>query len=414
MRRYSARLLPIGIFLLATTLATAQPLPPASPRDAFQHIIILSKQIGPRPAGTPAFARTVEYVADQLTQLGYTVERETFPFRFFDETHPPTLAVIGPRETDLHPLTLVYSAPTPPEGVEGVVEPAGLARAEDLRGKRLDGHVALIARGELLLREKVANAASAGAIAAIIYNDKPGPVQLGTLLQESKIPAVFIPLDEGQRLLEGVRAGPVRVKLIVSTVVGQRTAQNVIGIKPGTKTPNEIVVVGAHADSVKVSPGANDNGSGVAAVLETARLLAHVPTARTIHFIAFGAEEDGLIGSHFYILSRAQTVVGMVNMDMVGKGAGLLVGNEGSDVSAVDLAERIARRLGLQVRRFKLGQSDHVSFEQAGVPAVFITTGDDDAIHTPGDVVDRLDPTFVATAATLAASVAQEMANSVR
>ncbi len=407
-------MLPLAILVLVTGLATAQPLPSASPSDAFQPILVLSQQIGPRPAGTPAYARAVDYIADQLARLGYTVERETFPFRFFDETRPPTLTVVGPTRADLHPLTLVYSAPTPHDGIEGVVEPAGLAREEDLRGKHLDGRVALIARGQILFREKVANAATAGASAVIIYNDRPGAVQQATLLQESKIPAVLIPLDEGQRLLESVRAGPVRVTLVVSTMVGQRTAQNVIGIKTGTRAVNEIVVVGAHADSVKVSPGANDNGSGVAAVLEAARLLAKVPMARTVHFIAFGAEENGLIGSHFYTLSHARTVVGMINLDMVGRGAGLLVGNEGSESSVVDLAERVARRLGLQVRRFKLGQSDHVSFEQAGIPSLFITTGDDDAIHTPGDVADRLDPTSVASAAMLAAVVAQEMANPVR
>jgi len=204
------------------------------------------------------------------------------------------------------------------------------------------------------------------------------------------------------------------VKLVVSTMVGQRTAQNVIAVKHGTRTANEIVVIGAHADSVKVSPGANDNGSGVAAVLEAARLLAKVPTARTIHLIAFGAEENGLIGSQFYVLSRVRTLVGMINLDMVGRGAGLEVGNEGSNGSIVDLTDRVAARLGLQVRRFKLGQSDHVSFERAGVPAVFITSGDDEAIHTPGDVAGRVDPALVASAATLAATVAQELANSVR
>jgi aminopeptidase YwaD len=228
----------LGILVLASGLATAQPWPSAAPSDAFQHVLILSQQIGPRPAGTPAYTRAVVYIAEQLARLGYTVERETFPFRFFDETHPPTLTVVGPARADLHPLTLAYSAPTPHEGIEGVLEPTGVAREEDLRGKHLEGRVALVARGQILFREKVANAASAGASAVIIYNDRPGPAQQGTLLQDSTIPAVFIPLDEGQRLLESVRAGPVRVKLVVSTVVGQRTAQNVIVIKHGTRTAN--------------------------------------------------------------------------------------------------------------------------------------------------------------------------------
>jgi aminopeptidase YwaD len=373
-------------------------------------VLVLSQQIGPRPAGSTNFARTVDYVATQLSRLGYAVERETFPVSYFEESHPPLLSVVGPTPLELHPLTLIYSASTPRQGVEELIEPIGLAHAEDVQGHHLQGRIALIARGQLYLRDKVANAAAAGASAAIIYNNQPGPVQLGTLIEPAKIPAVFISQDEGQRLLDGLRLGPIRVKLVVTTSVERRNSQNVIGVKLGNRSPTEIVVVGAHADSVKVSPGANDNGSGLAALLEAARLLARVQTARTINVVAFGAEENGLVGSHLYTLSHGRMVVGMVNMDMVGRGAGLQIGNEGTNVSAVDLAERVARRLGLQVRRFKLGQSDHVSFEQASVPAVFITSGSDDAIHTPGDVADRLDKTLIAQAETLAAATAYEMA----
>ncbi len=404
----------VVLLFAVTVTASAQPLPPASPTEAFQSVLVLSQQIGPRPAGTPAYGRATDYIARQFGRLGYTVERQVFPFPFFDETQFPTLTVIAPERVDLHPLTLLYSAATPPQGLEGELEPVELAREEDLRGKHLGGRIALIERGQSFFQVKVSNVAAAGASAAIIYNNLPGPVQLVTLLQASKIPAVFISQEEGQRLLQGLHAGRVRVKLVVRTIVEQRTTQNIIGIKLGTRTPQQIVVVGAHADSVKISPGANDNGSGVAAVLEAARLLAHVFTTRTIHFVAFGAEENGLIGSHFYTLSRAHSVVGMVNLDMVGRGADFVLANEGSDHSAVELAERVAHRLGMQVRRVKAGQSDHVSFEQAGISSVFITTGDDEAIHTPGDVVERLNPALLGAAATLAATVAQEMANSVR
>lgn len=403
------RVLPVGIVALATALATAQALPPASPSETFQHVLALSQQIGPRPAGSANYTRTVNYISSQLRRLGYAVEHETFPVSYFEEARAPLLSVVRPARATLHPLTLVFSASTPPEGIEELFEPIGLGRAEDVQGHHMEGRIALIGRGQLYLRDKVANAAAAGASAVIIYNDRPGPVQLGTLIQPSKIPAVFIPQDEGQRLLDQSRLGPIRVKLVVTTIIEKRTSQNVIGVKLGTRSPAEIIVVGAHADSVKVSPGANDNGSGVAAVLEAARILARVQTARTIHFVAFGAEEDGLVGSGFYTLGHGRLVVGMINMDMVGRGAGLQLGNQGNNVAAVDLAERVARRLGVQVRRFKSGQSDHVSFEQARVPSVFITTGDDEAIHTPGDVTDRLDATLIAQAATLAAATAYEM-----
>ena len=279
--------------------APAQTLPPASPAAAIQHVAVLSQQIGPRPTGSAADGRAAEYIADQFRRFGYAVERQTFPILFFDELSPPTVTVVGPQAATLRALALIFSAATPADGLEAEVMAAGLGRDEDFQGRRLDGRIALVQRGQIFFRAKVANAAAAGASAVIVSNNQPGPPQAGTLVEPSSIPAVMISQDDGERLEQLLRAGPVRARLQVNTITERRTSQNIIGIKRGTRSPNEIVVVGGHADSVSQSPGANDNASGTAAVLEAARILAAMPTARTIHFIAFGAEEIGLIGSRF-------------------------------------------------------------------------------------------------------------------
>lgn len=393
--------------------APSQTLPQASATAAIQHVQVLSQQIGPRPTGSAADARAADYIAEQFRRFGYAVERQTFPILFFDELSPPTVTVTAPQAATLRALALIFSAPTPPEGLDAELVDAGLGREEDLQGRRLEGKIALVQRGQIFFRAKVANAAAAGAPAIIVYNNQPGPPQAGTLVEPSPIPAVMISQDDGERLQQLLRAGPVRVRLAVNTIMERRTSQNIIGIKRGTRSPNEIVVVGGHADSVKQSPGANDNASGTAAVLEAARILAAVPTARTIHFIGFGAEEIGLVGSRFYVQNRTGTIVGMVNMDMVGRGPSLMVGNAGNDATVVELAERVAMRLEIRVSRFRLREaaSDHFSFEQAGIPAVFLHTGDDDAIHTPGDVFDRVSPQLVAQAASLAAGTTLELAN---
>lgn len=402
------------VWNVAAGLAAAPPqtLPQASSTTALQHVTVLSQQIGPRPTGSPADVRTANYLAEQFQRLGYAVERQSFPILFFDEAAPPTVNVLGSQAAAFRALALIYSAPTSSNGLEAELVDTGLGREEDLRGRRLEGKIALVQRGQIRFSVKVANASAAGASAVIVYNNQSGPPTAGTLVEPSQIPAVMISQDDGERLTQMLRSEPVRIRLNVSTIVERRTSQNVIGIKRGTRTPNEIVVVGGHADSVKQSPGANDNGSGTAAVLEAARLLAQTPTARTIHFIGFGAEEIGLVGSRFYVQNRTGTIVGMVNMDMVGRGPGLSVGNSGGDTSIIDLAERIATRLDMKVGTFQLREaaSDHFSFEQAGIPAVFVHTGDDEAIHTPGDVLNRLNPQLIAQAATLAAGIARELA----
>ncbi|MDQ7843589.1 MAG: M28 family metallopeptidase [Armatimonadota bacterium] len=414
MRRRPLLALPAFVAVLLAVLAgalVAQPLPAASPAAVLEHLRILSQQNGPRAAGTPGDLRAVDYVAGELARIGYAVERQPFPFQYFEETQPPLLTVVGEAPRRLAPSTMLYSASTPEEGIEAEVVAAGLGRPADFSGLRVEGKIVLVQRGEIFFRDKVANAAAAGALAVLIVNNQPGGAVVGTLMAPAKLPAVAISQDEGQDLLRRLAAGPVRVRLVVRTISEERISMNVIGVRRGTALPGEVVVVGAHRDSVPTSPGANDNASGTAALLEAGRLLAGVRTARTVHVVAFGAEELGLIGSRFYAQHPPGRIVGMVNLDMVGRGV-LSVGNSSDDTTLVDLAERIAARLQLPVARFKLrsGASDHAAFEEIGVPAVFIHTGDDPAIHTPNDIVDRIDPLLVARAATLAAHVALEVA----
>ena len=409
-------LLPLLLVAVAPHLgaqpAPAVTIPAASPQSALAHVTTLAKEIGPRAAGTEGDRRAVDYVAEQFRRMGYGVERQAFPFRFFEETQAPQLSVAAPAGPRLSPVTMLYSSSTPEAGIEGEVVTAGLGRADDFAGRPVEGRIALIERGEIFFSDKVSNAAAAGAAAVVLYNNQPGPPTVGTLRGPSRIPAVIISQDEGRLLLRQMEGGAVRLRMIVRTVSETRTSFNVIGIKRGVRQANEIVVVGGHRDSVPVSPGANDNASGTAAVIETARILASMRTARTIHFVAFGAEELGLIGSAYYADHPPGTVVGMVNMDMVGRGS-LAVGNSNEDNRLVDLGEQVARRLGVQVGRFKLrgtAGSDHFSFERIGVPTAFLHTGDDAAIHTPNDALDRVDPALIAQAARLAAGIALEAA----
>lgn len=412
MRRFLPVVVLVLLLLVAARAPAAPSLPAASQPAVLEHLRMLSETIGPRGAGSAGDQRAIEYVARVLTELGYRVERQPFPFHYFEEIQAPQLTVAGAGGERITAVSMLYSTSTPEAGIEAELVPVGLGRPGDFEGRAVQGRIALVERGEIFFSAKVANAAAAGAMAVVIYNNQPGAPAVGTLGGPSRIPAVAISREDGEALLRRLGAGPVRARLVVRTLSEQRTSHNVIGIKPGASLPDEVVVVGGHRDSVPNSPGANDNASGIAATLEAARLLAQVRTARTIHFVAFGAEEIGLIGSRYYAQNPPGRMVGMVNMDMVGRGA-LQIGNSSTDTRLVDLAERVAERLGLRVTRFRLrgsSSSDHAPFEAAGVPALFIHTGDDPAIHTPGDTADRVDAALMAQAAALAAHVALETA----
>ncbi|HEY3294117.1 MAG TPA: M20/M25/M40 family metallo-hydrolase [bacterium] len=105
-----------------------------------------------------------------------------------------------------------------------------------------------------------------------------------------------------------------------------RTANNVIAVLPGTASPDSIVIIGGHFDATSESPssaapGADDNGTGTAGMLEAARLLANQSFTHTVMFVAFNAEEQGLQGSAALaslMASQGRRVIGLVNMDMIG------------------------------------------------------------------------------------------------
>lgn len=399
----------LALLLSSTTPAIAQNAPLAPSGDAaFAHVQHLAGVIGPRVAGTPSERQAAEYLAAQLRQYGYPVDLHQFQMPYFEARKVEVAQTSGAaRAFTAQALTL--SAPSPAAGVEGEVVFVGLGAAADVDGKPLRGAIALIERGTNTFREKVANVAARGAIAAIVYNHQPGIIS-GTLGQRSEIPAVAISQDDGRRLAEAAHGARVRVRVIVDSVFETRPSLNVVATKRGAVRPDEIVVIGGHYDSVPAAPGANDNASGTATVLEVARVLAGTPLPRTVQFVLFGAEELGLHGSAAFVSERRQGIVAMVNLDMVGWGDRLMVGaSPGRDDSVVNLADRVAQRLGIVVAKTRVSASDHASFERAGVPAVFVHRGVDPHYHQPGDVPANVAPRHLEEAARLSVGILQEL-----
>lgn len=380
-----------------TAAARAAPAEDVGAR-AWSHVAALAG-LGPRVAGTAAERRAAEYVAGHLRSLGFAVEVDDFPFPYF-EARRVSLEVTHPVRVPLSPRALAYSPPTAGELVAPLVV-AGRGLPEDFQAVDVRGKVALVERGQLTFLQKVENAARAGARAVVVYNHEPGQV-VGTLTRPSSVPAVTVSREEGLRLVDLARRGTVVVSLVVDTVLETRKSWNVVASLVGSRAGR--VLLGAHVDSVEASPGANDNASGVAASLEAARLLRARPPGWTVEVVAFGAEEGGLFGSRAYAAGdRSRGLAAMLNLDMVGVGPRLLVGNTGADRRVVDAVLDAARQLGLRVEARRMGSSDHVSFEQADVPAAMLHRPGDPHYHSPEDTPDKVRPELLEEAARLAA-----------
>jgi len=190
--------------------------------------------------------------------------------------------------------------------------------------------------------------------------------------------------------------------------------QNVVGFIPGTdpKLAEEYIVVGAHydhlgyggpgsgsrmPDTVAVHHGADDNASGVAAVIELAQKFAHEKNnRRPILFIAFTAEEFGLIGSKAFVADppfSLKKASAMFNFDMIGRldsAKDLTIGGVGTSLEAKSLIDSLVHGFNVKISKEGYGPSDHASFYGENIPVIYFTSGVHDQYHTPKDTYDRI------------------------
>ncbi len=275
---------------------------------------------GNRALGTPGYDASVDYVVAALQDKGFDVETPEFEVRL-PWAEEPELTVGGAPVTA---SPLGFTIGTGPEGVSGPLVPAPEdetpgCTATDYDGLPVSGAVVLVDRGHCPFGAKQAAAAARGAVALIVANNTDDEEMGGTLGAQTdvKIPVVSITKVDGARL----RAEPADATLKLNAGVHTERSRNVIA-QTKTGATGDVVMVGAHLDSVPEGPGINDNGSGVAAVLETALQLGSSPKVHNaVRFGFWGAEEVGLWGSNDYVRSldteELKDIALYLNFDMI-------------------------------------------------------------------------------------------------
>lgn len=275
---------------------------------------------GTRAVGTPGYEASVDYVANALRDRGFDVQTPHFEVRIF-HTDPGSVSIDG---TMFEARALEYTVGTSDAGVTGPLVPARVedspgCTASDYDGLPVAGAVILVDRGKCPFADKEAAAVARGAAAMIVADNVDEKTMGGTLGEKTdvKIPVVSVAKADGAALRG--KSGPVTVKLKAKTE--QFVARNVIA-QTKTGSTGDVVLAGAHLDSVREGPGINDNGSGVAAVLETALQLGSSPQVQNaVRFAFFGAEELGLVGSEKYLesldLDALRDIALYLNFDML-------------------------------------------------------------------------------------------------
>jgi carboxypeptidase Q len=397
--------------------------------------------IGPRVSGSASYERAAEWSAAQFRAMELTrVQLEPFAIERGWERVSARGRIVAPIDRPLHVESLGWSPSTPEGGVDAEVVALetfslqAIASSSSLRGRIVllpegdpPGDSETVARST---RGLGVTLRAAGAV-AILSPDSDLDNQLsartlgfGAVL--GVLPAAQIGHDDAETMRGHLSHGSVRMslELINRITPGAATVNNVIADIPGRDRPDEWVIVGAHLDSWDFGPGAQDNATGVAMVLEAARAIAALkqPPRRSIRFALWGGEEQGQLGSTAYTLAHASDLVRVVAVLNADAGTGRVIGwtapGRADLIKAVrpftqDFLTDLGAATFDESLRYAF-QSDGAPFILAGIPMLDLNADDtayEEIHHKATDTIERVDVHNLAVGAAVVASTAYEIAD---
>jgi Zn-dependent M28 family amino/carboxypeptidase len=363
---------------------------------------------GSRAAGTDGYDASADYVASQLRKAGWKVTLDPTDVTYYFPATLRQLTPAPPRDLE----TGIFTG-SGYDTVEGGVIPVDInltgnrastsgCEASDFAGLDFGGSadIALIQRGTCGFADKARNAEDAGAEAVVIFNQGNAPDRMDLIVGTAAnladgspsnltIPVVGASFADGESL---ARQGSTAYIEVLEPEI--REDFNVLAEKAG-KRKNNVVMAGAHLDSVEEGPGINDNGSGSAALLDLAQKLGKVKPENTLRFGWWAAEEQGLVGSRDYVtgLSQAERdrIAAYLNFDMVGS-PNFIYGVYDADESSFPAPAGVPIPEGSEALEdlFEIyytwknipyedsefsGRSDYQAYIQNGIPASGLFTG---------------------------------------
>jgi carboxypeptidase Q len=402
-------------------------------RGAYAYLTDLVDHVGPRLSGSEGAKAAVEWGAARFSELGLAVQREPVLVPVWVRGVEQGEILPGPgRRAQALALTALGGSPgTRRGGLESdVIEVSSLAELEK-RGASVKGHIVFFNHamavpkdyrrfGELRTQGPAA-ASHLGAVGALVRSlataSMRSPHTGVTNFKDGvvPIPAAAISVEDAELLHRLLQAGAVRVRITLGCrILPDAMSSNVVADLRGRELPDEIVLLGAHLDSWDLAVGAVDDGAGVALVLEAARLLAALPQRprRTVRFVLFMNEENGLRGAKTYALAHAAELSRHVAAMELDAGAGRPVGvafKVGPDASALIetwLPPLTPIGAGTVLPPEEAGGADVSPMAGARVPLASVvqdTSRYFDVHHSAADTLDKVDPeAFSQTSAAVA------------
>lgn len=360
---------------------------------AYARLKYATETIGHRLTGSANGASAEAFAYELLKSYGCEVKYQ--PFEVESWNRKMLSVTTGSLNGALSPLRAVTLAHSPVEAhITGELVDVGNGLEADYQAMpgQVKGKIALIYLGvlpgspkgtaSLHRSEKTALAIKYGAIGVMIINTvKNGVLLTGTASVTGKlipIPAVCISLESGMALKEKLKSEKQYARIDMTNFSGLIKARNVIVTFKGTELPHEKIVVGGHLDSWDLATGAIDNGIGSFAVMDMARTFKklHIKPKRTVEFVLFMGEEQGLLGSKSYVAQAKKDktmdqVRFMLNFDMTNDPKGFSTSREemealftqwGSAINRIDTGFKNMFLAGAGLH------SDHQPFLLEGIP----------------------------------------------
>ncbi len=416
---------------------------------------LASPRFAGRATGSAGAQRAAEWIAQRFAEYGLLpagdggTYYQEFPVPYAELTAMPEFALLGTGGSPAQEFELRADYTLWPGGyadggeAEGPVLWLGDGNSEDYR--RVDSVGAIVlCRWQAPLSEVQRQALEHGAVAILLYRPDYDMQMRRTAREDAILPRGIPTLVVGDAVVKALLQGsglsiddlpldhtprPMLSRVRLSVPLSYQTdavGRNVLGVLPGSAPDGiaQTLIVGAHYDHLGVDPdgtlwgGANDDASGVAALLELARLWrehGYIPR-RTVLFAAWDAEEIGLNGSRYYVsfprLPLASTV-GMLQLDMVGAGRNTLLIEPHGLVADQSFAS--AAFLGIPTHEVSGGGSDHVPFASVEVPATLFIWDYQSApaipYHVPGDDIGLINRVQLSDAGRLAGLVLTSLAS---
>ena len=411
-------------------------LKPSTPLQ--ENLRVLTDEIGGRIPGTPAMQKAIQWGVDAFKAAGAdSVHTEEFTIPTSWAEGGTEVNVVAPVKFHVRAQSIAWGPPLKPTTARvvdiGMGTAEDFAKAGDITGAIVLAHSVVLKTWDDLFEEYfrapgIIDRAVKGKALAIAFTSSREHDLLYRHINTSTgnvdvIPQVLLAREDAERVARLLAHGDkVQMSISMPNKIGpQITTSNVVAELKGSEMPNEVVIIGAHLDSWELGTGALDNGCNAALVIDSLRAIkvAGVRPRRTIRFILFSGEEEGLLGSLAYVRAHRNELDNVVAEVVLDEGSGPIVsfstgGRKDVDAAVAPMVQLFSQWKAGEVTNDATVGTDNYDFMMEGVPTVLPNQLEANYLinyHASSDTFDKVDFAQLKKNEAMAAELVFELAN---